>query len=67
MSSLYSSALILLPFFTSGLSLAQPGGSRRAGIEENTRSSPRARAAEARKEESNANECPLGRPRGSRR
>src|SRR5258705_12330411 len=50
--SLYSSALILLPFFTSGLALAQPGGSRRAGIEENTRSSPRAEPG-ARTEESN--------------
>jgi len=47
--SLYSSALILLPFFTSGLALAQSGGFRRLGIEENTRSSPRAEPAPGQK------------------
>jgi hypothetical protein len=44
-----SSALILLPFFTSVLALAQPGGFRRAGIEENTvskRAEPGARTGE---------------------
>jgi hypothetical protein len=51
--SLYSFALILLPFFTSVLALAQPGGSRRAGIEKNTRSSPHAEPG-ARTEEINS-------------
>src|SRR5207244_708986 len=61
--SLYSSALILLRFFTSVLALAQPGGSGR-GIEENARSSPRAEPEPGRRDQL---EVPLGRFPGSRR